>query len=110
MAQQFLPLPIAAPLVSWYKEYARTLPWRENTDAYRVWISEIMLQQTRVEAVKPYYLRFLAALPDVLALSRVEDDVLYKLWEGLGYYSRARNLKRAAQKIVEEHNGKLPES
>ena len=110
MTGQFLPLPIAVPLAGWYKAQARKLPWRENTDAYRVWISEIMLQQTRVEAVKPYYLRFLAALPDVLTLSRVEDDALYKLWEGLGYYSRARNLKRAAQKIVEEYNGKLPES
>ena len=108
--EAFLALPIAVPLIDWYRHNARSLPWRENTDAYRVWISEIMLQQTRVEAVKPYYTRFLAALPDVAALSRVEDDVLYKLWEGLGYYSRARNLKRAAIQIVREHGGKLPAS
>ena len=108
-AEEFLVLPIAAPLINWYQNNARSLPWREETDAYRIWVSEIMLQQTRVEAVKPYYARFLLALPDVVALSRVEDDVLYKLWEGLGYYSRARNLKRAAIRVVEEHGGKLPQ-
>lgn len=108
--EQFLVLPIAAPLMLWYQDNARSLPWREETDAYRVWVSEIMLQQTRVEAVKPYYARFLSALPDIGALSRVEDDALYKLWEGLGYYSRARNLKQAAIHVVNEHGGKLPQS
>ncbi len=108
--EQFLVLPIAGPLIDWYRHNARSLPWREGTDAYRVWVSEIMLQQTRVEAVKPYYARFLAALPDVMALSRVEGDVLYKLWEGLGYYSRARNLKRTAIEIMNGHGGMLPAS
>ena len=80
------------PLLAWYEEHARILPWRENPEGYRVWISEIMLQQTRVEAVKPYFERFLEALPDVASLASVEDDRLMKLWEGLGYYNRARNL------------------
>ncbi len=96
------------PLLSWYEEHARILPWRENPEAYRVWISEIMLQQTRVEAVKPYFERFMQALPDVQALASVEDDRLMKLWEGLGYYNRARNLKKAAQIIVDEYQGKIP--
>ncbi len=108
--ERFLVLPIAGPLIDWYQHNARSLPWRETADAYRIWISEIMLQQTRVEAVKPYYERFLVALPDVAALSQVEDDALYKLWEGLGYYSRARNLKRAAIRIVNEQGGKLPKN
>ncbi len=103
-------MPIAAPLIKWYQNNARSLPWREETDAYRVWVSEIMLQQTRVEAVKPYYARFLLALPDIVALSQVEEDVLYKLWEGLGYYSRARNLKRAAIQVINDHGGTLPKS
>lgn len=107
--EQFLVLPIAGPLMEWYQHNARSLPWRESADAYRVWISEIMLQQTRVEAVKPYYERFLAALPDVMALSQVEEDTLFKLWEGLGYYSRARNLKRAAIQIVQGHDAKVPD-
>lgn len=99
---------IVAPLLKWYPEHARILPWRENRDPYRVWISEIMLQQTRVEAVIPYYNRFLAALPDTAALAQVEDDLLLKLWEGLGYYTRARNLKRAAQMIETEFGGIFP--
>ncbi len=96
------------PLVGWYQKNARDLPWRQDADGYRVWISEIMLQQTRVEAVKPYYERFLQALPDVAALCAVPDETLMKLWEGLGYYSRARNLKRAAQQVMEEFNGAIP--
>lgn len=103
-------LPIAAPLTVWYRENARKLPWRQNRDAYRVWISEIMLQQTRVEAVKPYYERFLNALPDVAALAAVPDDALMKLWEGLGYYSRARSLKAAAQKLMADYGGELPQT
>ena len=98
------------PLLSWYEEHARILPWRENPEGYRVWISEIMLQQTRVEAVKPYFERFLEALPDVKSLALVEDDRLMKLWEGLGYYNRARNLKKAAGIILEEYGGKMPET
>ena len=98
------------PLVEWFRENKRDLPWRHRMDAYRVWISEIMLQQTRVEAVKPYYERFLRELPDVKALSEVSEDRLLKLWEGLGYYNRARNLKYAACQIMEEYGGKFPET
>lgn len=98
------------PLLSWYRSHARDLPWRDSPGAYQVWISEIMLQQTRVEAVKPYYARFLEALPDVKALALAEDEKLLKLWEGLGYYSRARNLKKAAQIVVRELGGMLPAS
>ena len=88
------------PLLRWYDSGARVLPWRDDPTAYHVWVSEIMLQQTRVSAVLPYYRRFLAALPDVVSLAAVEDGVLMKLWEGLGYYNRARNLKKAANVIL----------
>ncbi len=87
-------------LLPWYAAHRRDLPWRRDREPYHVWLSEIMLQQTRVEAVKDYYLRFLEALPTVEALASCEDDMLRKLWEGLGYYSRVRNLKKAAQRIV----------
>ena len=97
-------------LVEWFRENKRDLPWRERMDAYRVWISEIMLQQTRVEAVKPYYERFLEELPDVKALAEVREDRLLKLWEGLGYYNRAWNLKYAACQIMDEYDGKFPET
>lgn len=100
---------LIAPLLSWYDSSHRILPWRENPTPYRVWISEIMLQQTRVEAVKPYYERFLNALPDVHALAQVQEEELLKLWEGLGYYNRARNLKKAALQIEELYGGKMPE-
>lgn len=95
-------------LINWYVQHKRDLPWRHTQDPYAIWISEIMLQQTRVEAVKGYYARFLAALPTVQDLAGVDDDRLLKLWEGLGYYSRARNLKKAAQMIVHDYNGQLP--
>ena len=98
------------PLVEWFRENQRDLPWRKRMDAYRVWISEIMLQQTRVEAVKPYYERFLKELPDVKALAEVPEDRLLKLWEGLGYYNRARNLKEAACQIMEKYGGRFPET
>jgi len=98
------------PLLSWYREHKRDLPWRENKDAYRIWISEIMLQQTRVEAVKPYFFRFMEHFPTVESLACAHDDELMKCWEGLGYYSRARNLKKAAGVIVEQYGGKLPDS
>jgi len=97
-------------LLSWYEQSKRVLPWRDNPTPYRVWISEIMLQQTRVEAVIPYFNRFIEQLPDVYALSDAEDDVLNKLWEGLGYYSRVRNLKKAAIQIVEHFNGDIPDN
>ncbi|MEA4824792.1 MAG: A/G-specific adenine glycosylase [Clostridiaceae bacterium] len=98
-------------LLLWYDQNARTLPWRVRGgrgDPYRVWVSEVMLQQTRAEAVIPYFERFMAALPDIPSLSAVDTDVLYKLWEGLGYYSRARNLQKAARILVEHYNGALP--
>lgn len=101
---------IVTPLLLWYKNQARALPWREAPTPYRVWISEIMLQQTRVEAVKPYFDRFTTALPDITALATVPVDDLLKLWEGLGYYSRARNLQKAALEIMRSHNGQLPAS
>lgn len=87
-------------LLAWYAENRRDLPWRRDRDPYRVWVSEIMLQQTRVEAVIPYYERFLAALPDVSALAAAPEEQLLKLWEGLGYYSRVRNMKKAANQIL----------
>lgn len=95
-------------LLPWYRENKRDLPWRKDRDPYHIWISEIMLQQTRVEAVKGYYSRFLSALPTIESLAHCEDDVLHKLWEGLGYYSRVRNLKKAAQEIMQLHGGIFP--
>lgn len=95
-------------LLPWYRLNARRLPWRETTEPYRIWLSEIMLQQTRVEAVKQFYNRFLETLPDVKALANVPEDLLLKLWEGLGYYSRAKNLKKAAAVIIEKFDGKFP--
>ena len=95
-------------LVPWYRENRRELPWRENREPYRIWVSEIMLQQTRIAAVIPYYLRFLEAFPTPEALAAVEDEKLMKLWEGLGYYSRVRNLKKAAAVIQEKHGGVFP--
>ena len=101
---------IVSPLLAWYDSAARVLPWRENPEPYRVWVSEIMLQQTRVEAVKPYFERFLAALPTVTALAEVPEEQLLKLWEGLGYYNRARNLQKAARMIAEQYGGEVPAS
>ena len=98
------------PLLSWYGDHARILPWRENPHPYRVWISEIMLQQTRVEAVKPYFARFMEAFPDVKALAQAPEELLLKRWEGLGYYNRARNLKKAAGIMMEQWEGRLPAS
>ncbi len=95
-------------LLPWYELNHRQLPWRETREPYRIWLSEIMLQQTRVEAVKGYYARFLAELPDIAALANCDDERLHKLWEGLGYYSRVRNLKKAAQVILDRHNGTFP--
>ena len=91
---------ITKPLLAWYEKSKRSLPWRDDPTPYRVWVSEIMLQQTRVEAVKEYYLRFMQELPTVQALAECEEEKLLKLWEGLGYYSRARNLQKAARTIV----------
>lgn len=98
------------PLLEWFHVSARVMPWRSNPEPYWVWISEIMLQQTRVEAVRAYFDRFIAALPNIPALAEVEDERLMKLWEGLGYYSRARNLKKAAIVCMEQYNGELPKT
>lgn len=96
------------PLLEWFEVFARTMPWRSNPEPYWVWVSEIMLQQTRVEAVRAYFDRFIAALPNIESLANIEDEKLMKLWEGLGYYSRARNLKKAAIVCVEQYHGELP--
>ena len=98
------------PLIEWYQSGHAEYPWRQSPTPYHVWISEIMLQQTRIEAVLPYYARFLSALPDVASLAAVEADVLMKLWQGLGYYSRARNLQKAAQILCRDYGGRLPET
>ena len=95
-------------LLDWYRSEARDLPWRSTSDPYRIWISEIMLQQTRVDQATPYYERFISAFPDVAALADAELEDVLKLWEGLGYYSRARNLHKAAKAIVEQHAGEFP--
>lgn len=99
---------IVRPLIEWYQTNKRDLPWRREATPYRVWISEIMLQQTRVEAVKGYFTRFTESLPDVQSLANCPEQQLLKLWEGLGYYNRARNLQKAAQIIVEQYGGQLP--
>ena len=99
---------LPAAILPWYEENKRDLPWRQDREAYHVWLSEIMLQQTRVEAVKGYYARFLEKLPTVSDLAEADDDLLHKLWEGLGYYSRVRNLKKAARTVMERHNGVFP--
>lgn len=101
---------IVIPLLDWYAENKRMLPWREAAEPYHVWISEIMLQQTRVEAVKEYYVRFMEQLPEIQDLAKVPQERLLKLWEGLGYYNRARNLQKAAQIICEEYEGRMPSS
>ena len=100
---------IPKPLLSWYDSNRRVLPWREEPTPYRVWVSEIMLQQTRVEAVKPYFERFMKSLPDIQALAEAEEEELLKLWEGLGYYNRVRNMQKAAIQIMEEYDGRMPE-
>jgi len=97
-------------LLRWFRAHRRELPWRASRDAYRVWIAEIMLQQTRIAAVLPYYERFLKNFPSVEALARAPQEKVLKLWSGLGYYSRARNLHRAAKEIVARHRGEFPRS
>ena len=101
---------IPKPLLKWYDNNRRILPWREDPAPYRVWVSEIMLQQTRVEAVKPYFQRFMETLPDIAALAQAPEEVLLKLWEGLGYYNRVRNLQKAAIQIMEDYGGVMPDS
>jgi A/G-specific adenine glycosylase len=97
-------------LLGWFRQFQRDLPWRQTKDPYRIWLSEIMLQQTRVAAVIPYYERFLKRFPDVQALAKAPGEEVLRLWSGLGYYSRARNLRKAAQQIVANHGGRFPTS
>ena len=97
-------------LLAWYQENKRDLPWRHTKDPYRIWVSEIMLQQTRVEAVKPYYASFLSKYPDVKALAGANEDDLTRIWEGLGYYSRVRNMHKAAMEVKTSHGGLFPVS
>lgn len=99
---------IVQPLLDWYDHHKRVLPWREDATPYRVWVSEIMLQQTRVEAVKPYFERFIGALPAIADLADLQEDALLKLWEGLGYYNRVRNMQKAARVVMEKYNGVMP--
>jgi A/G-specific adenine glycosylase len=95
-------------LLNWFRNYQRDLPWRKNRDPYRIWISEIMLQQTRVAAVIPYYEKFLARFPGIVSLATAPQEEVLRLWSGLGYYSRARNLQRAAQQMAAKHGGEFP--
>ena len=108
MEKQEIYARIPDALLPWYQNDHRDLPWRRDKDPYHIWVSEIMLQQTRVEAVKGYYARFLEALPTMEHLANADEELLHKLWEGLGYYSRVRNLKKAAIQIMERHEGSFP--
>lgn len=101
---------IVRPLLDWYASCARPLPWRRDTEPYHILVSELMLQQTRVEAVIPYYERFLRALPDLQSLADADEETLLKLWEGLGYYARARSLQKAARVICGELGGRFPDT
>ena len=101
---------IVKPIVNWYQSQEKTLPWKQDKEPYHVWVSEIMLQQTRIEAVRKYYARFMQELPTIQDLANVSEEKLLKLWEGLGYYSRARNLKKAAIQIENDYQGKMPTS
>ena len=103
-------LDLTAAILAYYDRHKRKLPWRDTVNPYYIWLSEIMLQQTRVEAVKGYFARFIAELPDINALAACEEERLLKLWEGLGYYSRVRNLKKAAGQVMTEYGGQLPET
>lgn len=107
MINQSLP-DISVPLLQWYRQNARVLPWRSDPTPYKVWVSEVMLQQTRVEAVKPYFERFMQALPTISSLADAEEQTLLKLWEGLGYYSRVRNLQKAAKIVMSNCHGEMP--
>jgi A/G-specific adenine glycosylase len=108
MEQQHLLASAVEPLIAWFAQHRRPLPWRDSPTPYHVWLSEVMLQQTRIEAVLPYYHRFLEVCPTVAHLAAIDDDILMKLWQGLGYYSRARNLKAAAIMIMERYGGEFP--
>src|SRR6266542_1216815 len=96
-------------LLAWYRRHRRPMPWRRTHDPYRIWVAEVMLQQTQVATVRPFYQRFLARFPDLAALSRAREPQVLAAWAGLGYYRRARNLRRAAQFVVREHAGRVPD-
>jgi A/G-specific adenine glycosylase len=102
--------PITSRLLRWYASHARDLPWRHTQDPYGIWVSEIMLQQTQVETVIPYYYRFLTRFPSVKTLAKARTDQVLKSWENLGYYSRARHLHAAAKEIVARWGGRLPQN
>ena len=102
------PTEFTEKIINWYKSSGRDLPWRKTNDPYCIWISEIMLQQTQVETVKPYYERFIQTFPTALSLAEAPLETVYKLWEGLGYYRRAAHLKEAAQMIRDRFNGRFP--
>lgn len=104
----FVPMQFSKQLLSWYNEYKRALPWRDSPTPYATWISEIILQQTRVNQGLDYYLRFMGRFPTVEALAQAEESAVLKAWQGLGYYTRARNLHKAAQKIMQDYDGELP--
>ena len=111
MNSDFTPRTLAkfqSALLDWFAAHRRDLPWRASRDPYRIWVAEIMLQQTRIAAVLPYYHRFLKKFPTVASLRRARLEEVLKLWSGLGYYSRARNLHRAAREITARHGGKFP--
>ncbi|HEX4644651.1 MAG TPA: A/G-specific adenine glycosylase, partial [Verrucomicrobiae bacterium] len=101
---------VVAALLTWFAQNARDLPWRRTRDPYAIWVSEIMLQQTQVKTVIPYWERWMKALPTIKALARATPEKIHKLWEGLGYYTRVRNLQKAAQKIMADHDGQFPET
>jgi A/G-specific adenine glycosylase len=101
---------LAKLLLAWFSANARDLPWRRTRDPYAIWVSEIMLQQTQVKTVLPYWERWICELPTVKAVAKARSDKIHKLWEGLGYYTRVRNLQKAARQIVEKHNGKFPDN
>src|SRR5438876_2634689 len=100
---------IISALVNWFGKAARDLPWRRSNDPYAIWVSEIMLQQTQVKTVIPYWERWMRELPTIRAAAKASPGKLHKLWEGLGYYTRVRNLQRAAQQILAQHGGKFPD-
>ena len=97
-------------LIEWYKKEGRDLPWRHTHDPYAIWVSEIMLQQTQVDTVKSYYIRFLKTLPDVQSLAEADEDLIFKLWEGLGYYRRVRHMQETARRIMDEYDGHFPDN
>src|ERR1035437_635505 len=97
-------------LLAWFSQNARDLPWRRTRDSYAIWVSEIMLQQTQVKTVIPYWERWMRELPTIQTVAKASPDKIHKLWEGLGYYTRVRNLQKAARQIVEKHDGKFPDN